>query len=190
MLNRTSLARAAPYLTVGAVAGYLYYVAVNIQYSARAGTLGPDFWPKLILILVIAACVYEVVRILVLRSNTEIGGVLEKLVDESAREHGAEGLPPTAAKRHPWLLAGGMALTAAYVIVVQKLGFFSATVPYLAAFIALGGYRRWGVIAITSVVGTLLMFFFFMKVVYISLPIGEPPFQTVTFFLMQLLGVR
>lgn len=188
-MPNTRLARAAPYLTVGAVAGYLYYVALNIQYSARAGTLGPDFWPKLILILVLAACAYEVVRILVLRSRTEISGVLEKLVDESAPEHESVSPEPTAPSR-PWILLGGIALTAAYVVLVQKLGFFTATVPYLAAFIALGGYRRWGVIALTSVIGTLLMFFFFMKVVYISLPIGEPPFQSVTYFLMQLFGIR
>ena len=191
MTNRTAIRRAAPYLTVGAAAGYLYFVAANIQYSARAGTLGPDFWPKLVLSLVVATCLYEVVKILVLRWDAEVGGVLEELADESARAHPPESGPPEVeATPRPWLLWGGVALTAAYVALIPKLGFFTATVPYVALFIALGGYRRWGVIAATSVFGTLLIFFFFMKVVYVSLPIGVPPFQSVTLFLMQLFGIR
>jgi putative tricarboxylic transport membrane protein len=190
MTNRSGIRRAAPYLALGAAAAYLYYVAANIQYSARAGTLGPDFWPKLILALIVAACAYEVVKILVLRSAAEVGGVLEELAGESL-EHPQESAQPAApAKPRPWLLVGGIALTSAYVALVQKLGFFSATVPYLALFIALGGYRRWGIIAATSVLGTLLMFFFFMKVVYVSLPLGVPPFQSVTLLLMQLFGIR
>jgi putative tricarboxylic transport membrane protein len=63
-------------------------------------------------------------------------------------------------------------------------------VPYIAAFVALGGYRRWGIIAAVSVIGTFVMLFFFMKVVYVSLPLGVGPFQQVTLFLMQLLGIR
>lgn len=187
-ISRSPL-KALPYAVVLAIAAYLYYVAAHIQYSARAGTLGPDFWPKLVLLLVIAACVFEVVKILVLRKSGEVGGVLEELAGESAREHGME-IPAAAAKPHPWLLLGGIALTAAYVGFIPKLGFFTATIPYVAAFITLGGYRRWGVIALTSVLGTLVMFFFFMKVVYVSLPVGEAPFQQITLFLMRLLGIR
>ena len=83
-----------------------------------------------------------------------------------------------------------MALTAGYVIFIQRLGFFIATVLYLALFIVLGGYRRWAVVAAVSVGGTLLLLFFFMKVVYVSLPIGQVPFSAVTLFLMQVMGIR
>jgi putative tricarboxylic transport membrane protein len=34
------------------------------------------------------------------------------------------------------------------------------------------------------------MMFFFMRVVYVSLPIGQEPFSAVTIFLMQLMGIR
>jgi putative tricarboxylic transport membrane protein len=186
--ERDRAARAAPYVVVGAIAGYFYYVAAHIQYSARAGTLGPDFWPKLLLGLMIAVCAYEVVKIFVLGRSVQVGGVLETLVERSADL----GLPtePADTRRRPALLLAGIGLTAAYVTLVQTLGFFTATVPYLAAFIVLGGYRRWGVIAIVSLAGTLAMVFFFMKVVYVSLPLGTGPFQQVTLALMQLLGIR
>lgn len=180
--------RASPYVIVGTAAGYLYYVAANIRYSERAGTLGPDFWPRLVLVLIIAACVYEIVKILFARGAGEVGGVLEALVEASPPEPGAAaGAPP---RLHRGMLLGGIALTSAYVALVQTLGFFTATVPYIALFLVVGGYRRLGVTVAVSVIGALLMFFFFMKVVYVSLPLGVPPFQQITLFLMRLFGIR
>ena len=144
----------------------------------------------MILGLVIATCLYEIVKRLAFRQQGEgIGGMLEEMVEESAREHGDAGAAAPQ-ERHPWLLAAGMALAALYVYSLQALGFVSATVPYLVAFIALGGYRRWGIIVAVSVVGTLAMMFFFMKVVYVSLPIGHEPFAQVMLLLMKLMGIR
>lgn len=189
MAHAARLKRIVPYVLVGAGAGYLYYVATHFEFHRRVGTLGPDFWPKAILALVIATCFYEIVKTLVFGPRAEVGGVLEELVEESAEEHGGMGAAAPA-ESHPGLLAAGMALTALYVWVIPVLGFFSATVPYLAGFIALGGYRRCGVVAAVSVIGTLLLFFIFVKLVYVSLPLGRGPFQQVTLALMQLLGVR
>lgn len=187
MSSRTFV-RALPYVIVGIAAGYLYYVAANIRYSERAGTLGPDFWPRLVLVLILAACLYEIVRILFARAGGEVGGVLETLVEASPADPAASaGAPP---RLYPGMLLGGIALTSAYVALVQTLGFFTATVPYIALFLVIGGYRRVGVTAAVSVVGALVMFIFFMKVVYVSLPLGVPPFQQVTLFLMQLFGIR
>lgn len=180
--------RIAPYVLVGAGSAYLYYVAAQIQYHERAGILGPDFWPKAILALALVTCAGKIVTGLLAGRRGDIGGVLEAMMEEAER-HGA--VPAGGGgERHPWLLAGGMALSALYVWAVTPLGFFTATVPYLAAFMALGGYRRWGVIAATSLVGTLLLLFLFMKLVYVSLPIGQGVFAQVTLLLMQLLGIR
>lgn len=185
--GKTRAGRAAPYALVGGAAGYLYYVATQFQFQAREGTLGPDFWPKLVLCLILAVCVYELVKIFLLGRTAEVEGVLGRLVEGSAHTEPAAPAPP---RERPLLLAGGIALTAAYVAIVQSLGFFTATVAYLAAFIAVGGYRRWSVVAAVSVGGTLVMLFFFMKVVYVSLPLGTGVFQQVTLALMRLLGIR
>lgn len=187
MPSATRFKRIAPYVLVGAGSAYLYYVAEQIQYHERAGVLGPDFWPKAILALALFTCASKIVTGLLAGRRGEIGGVLGAMMEEAER-HGAA--PAAGGERHPWLLLGGMAASALYVWAVTPLGFFSATVPYLAAFMALGGYRRWGVIAAVSLVGTLLLLFLFMKLVYVSLPIGRGPFAQVTLFLMQLLGVR
>ncbi len=190
MADAARFKRIAPYLVVCAGAGYLYYVAAHFEYHRRAGVLGPDAWPKLVLGLLIFICLYEIVRRLLPTRRAEgADGVLEDLMRSSAEAYDASGMPVTE-ERHPWLLAGGMALTAIYVAAIQTLGFFLATACYVAAFIALGGYRRWKTVAAVSVIGTLLLVFFFMKVVYVSLPIGREPFAQVTLLLMQLMGIR
>ena len=189
MTQRKPFTLAAPYLVIGGAAGYLFYSATRIEYAARSGTLGPDFWPKLILGLILAVCAYEVVKLIVLRRHDEATGVLHDLVEDTTPPADRPAAD-TDGPRHPWRLVSGIALTAAYVALLPRLGFFTATVPYLAAFIVLGGYRRPGVIAATSFGGALLMLFFFMKVVYVSLPLGTGPFQRITLWLMQLLGIR
>lgn len=192
MRGDTRFIRALPYVVAGVAAGYLYYVASNFQFHERPGTLGPDFWPQAILALMVVVCLYEIVKIAAFGARAgEVGGVLEEIVEESVEKHTAESPPgEPIVESHPYLLIAGMALTAGYVIFIQRLGFFIATVLYLALFIVLGGYRRWGIVAAVSVAGTLLLLFFFMKVVYVSLPIGQVPFSAVTLFLMQVMGIR
>jgi putative tricarboxylic transport membrane protein len=169
------LRRALPYAVVAAGAGYLYYAAADIQYLARPGLLGPDFWPRAILALAMAVCAVKIAAALASGRRREAARAAE---EEAAEES------------HPWRLVGGMLLSAAYVWAITKLGFFTATVPYLAAFIALGGYRRWGVLAAVSILSAAALLFIFMKLVYVSLPLGEGPFQQVTLALMKLMGIR
>ena len=175
---------------VGAGAGYLYFVAANIEYHHRAGTLGPDFWPKAILALILATCAYEIVRTLAIGSHRQASGMLQDIVEESVDQYGDAGTAELPGQTYPWRLAAGMALTAAYVWIVPTLGFFLATAPYLAAFITLGGYRRTAVTVAVSLLGTLAIMFFFMKLVYVSLPLGAEPFTQVTLLLMKLMGIR
>jgi len=185
------LSRIVPYALVGAGAGYLYYVAANIEYHARAGTLGPDFWPKAILALTIAVCLYEVVKIALLGTRAQdTAGVLEEMAEEGIEQHADAQAAEPPAENHPLLLVAGMLATLAYVWIVQRLGFFLATVAYLAVFMWLGGYRRGRVIAAVSLIGTLVLLLIFMKLVYVSLPIGVPPFAEVTLFLMNVMGIR
>ena len=186
---RSAFARALPYAVVGGIAAWLFFEAARIDLQRRAGTLGPDAWPKLVLALLLVVCVYEIVRVFLSpRYREGAAGVLQELVRQSVPAQGeAEHLTPPA---RLLLLAGGIGLTALYVAVIRHLGFALATAPYLFAFIAMGGYRRWLVNAAVSGIGTAAMMFFFMKVVYVSLPIGAEPFAQVTIALMRLMGVR
>jgi putative tricarboxylic transport membrane protein len=95
-----------------------------------------------------------------------------------------------ASKRYPLLLVIGIGLTVGYVALLSTLGFFIGTTLYIAALIRTGRYRRWPVIAVVAVGGALVFMFVFMRIVYLSLPIGVPPFAQVSLLLMQLMGIR
>jgi len=183
----TKLKAAAPYVIVLGVAAFLFSVATHFDFTPERGRIGPDFWPKLILALTIAASAYEIVK-LAIWGQREVEGVLESIVEEvEGALEPAAGAPPAS---HLHLLALGIALTVAYVALIETLGFFIDTVAYLALFMVLGRYRRAGVVLATSALGTLLFVFIFMKIVYVSLPIGRAPFAAVSLLVMNVLGIR
>ena len=91
---------------------------------------------------------------------------------------------------YPRLLLLGMVMTVAYVALIETLGFFLCTFLYLAGFMLIGRYRRIGVVAVTSLIGSLVFMFVFMKIVYVSLPLGQEPFVRVSLMLMRLMGIR
>lgn len=177
-----------PYALVLAGAAYLYATAGRIEASTLPGRLGPDVWPKAILVLAMAACAYEIVKTLFFPNPDEVEGVLEEIIESAEVEHEA----PHAAgeRRYPALLVAGIALTVGYVALIEQAGFFLCTAFYLAGFMVLGRYRRPGVVLATSLAGTLVFMFVFMRIVYVSLPVGREPFLQVSVFVMQLLGIR
>jgi len=186
MLNR--LHRAAPYLVVLVIAGGLFVFANRIDFVAPGGRIGPDFWPKVILGLALATCAYQIVKTLFFdASEHEVTGVLESIIEEAPAEVPAED---TQQKTYPHLIIAGIALTIGYVLAIQWLGFFLCTFIYLAAFTWIGRYRRPVVVLVSSLLGSLFFMFMFMKVVYVSLPLGHEPFVQVTLLLMRLMGIR
>lgn len=187
-LHRERLRRITPYVLVGAAGLFLLRTAIQIDYQQRVGTLGPDFWPKLILALLLVVCVCEILRILFADSPDPAGGLLEEMVSNT--DTVSTGDVPEPAPSRPGLLLAGMAATLAYVALVATTGFALTTAIYLAAFLFIGGYRNHAINAALSIGGSLMLMFIFMKLVYVSLPIGSGPFATITIFLMQIMGIR
>jgi putative tricarboxylic transport membrane protein len=177
-----------PYVIVLAIASALYYFANQINFVAPGGRIGPDVWPKAILLLAMATCAYEIVKNLFFaQEDHELMGVLESIIEEAPAEGAA---PQPEAKSFPHLLLIGMSMTVAYVVLIETLGFFLCTVLFLAGFMLAGRYRRIGVVLTTSLIGSLVFMFVFMKIVYVSLPLGREPFAQVSYLLMRLMGIK
>jgi len=182
------LRKVVPYLIVLAVAAFLYVLASQIEFVAPGGRIGPDFWPKAILLLAMATCAYEIVKTLFFsRPDQEVAGVLESIVEEAPADTVAQERP---ARSYLHLLLIGVAMTIAYVVLIERLGFFLCTFLYLAGFMWVGRYRRLGIVLASSLLGSLVFMFVFMKIVYVSLPLGQEPFSQVSFLLMRLMGIR
>jgi putative tricarboxylic transport membrane protein len=181
-MDKGAIRSALPYIVGLAVAAALFFYAGQIQYTPRPGLLGPDFWPKVAIGLMAAACLFEIARIFA-GLKTEMHGVAESIEEEDAVD-GAEQLTTT----YPWLLIGGVVLVTVYALVVDTLGFLLSTFLFLAAFMYLGRYRRhvmvWSISAFITVLAALI----FMRFAYVSLPRGEPPFDAFTDFIRIMLG--
>ena len=184
-----TLRRNAPYVAVFVIAAYLYFLARQIDFAAPGGRIGPDFWPKVILLLAMATCAYEILKnVFFGRTYSELTGVLQSIVEAAPVENAA--VPEEQQKTYPHLLLIGIAMTIGYVLLIESLGFFLSTFLYLAGFMLVGRYRRIGVVFATSLIGSLVFMFVFMKIVYVSLPLGHAPFSELSFLLMRLMGIR
>lgn len=166
------LAAAAPYAVLLAAAAFLFVVAGEAG-GGRPGQLGPMFWPRMAIILMALMCAIEIARIVRARGRGEAHGIAD-LAEAGGEAESAD------APRQPRLLAGGVALTLAYGVLIPLLGFPLTTFAYAVAFMYLGGYRSHPVIWLSAFLGSLLLSVLFLKVVYVSLPRGVPPFDQAT----------
>ena len=169
--------RIIPYAVVLAISAYFYVLAGRFVFTVRTGNLGPDFWPKLLLGLTMLVCLYEIAKVALFHRV--------KVLEDNGGEEQTE-----APKRYNGLLIIGALLTVAYVYFVSIAGFILCTFCYLALFMIIGRYRKVWVIAANSIVGTVLLVYIFMKVVYVSLPLGVEPFSAVSLLLLRVMGVH
>jgi putative tricarboxylic transport membrane protein len=152
----------------------LYWAATRIEAdTGGGGRIGPDAWPKAIIVLMGLLCAWEIAKRLALRSRMEPKG--EASADEPAAQ--------------PRKLASGIAIIFGYVLAVPWIGFFLATTVFLALFPWLGGFRRPVLTTVTGLAGSFVLVVMFMRVAYISLPLGEGPFRTLSIALLAAIGV-
>lgn len=172
-----------PYVAMLAAAAFFYWAATRIHVDT-GGRIGPAAWPKAIIAILALLCVYEVVKRTVMHSTFSASGLVS-----TANPQGSGEEPEEPERSYPAKLAGGIALVAAYVFAAPQLGFFLATVLFLAIFPWVGGVRRPALLAVLGVGGGLALIVVFMRVAYISLPLGEGPFRALSIGLLRLLGV-
>ena len=173
-----------PYVIVLGVAAYLYALTGQMTYAGRAGQLGPDFWPKVSIALIALVSLLEIVRRLISTDpdKIEVRGVAERLDREEARQD--EG------PSHPFLLAAGITLILAYGFLINILGFLTASFLFLIVFMYVGGIRNHLLVWTVSALGILLFATVFLKIVYVSMPRGVPPFDQATQFISDMLRIK
>jgi hypothetical protein len=173
------LRHALPHLVMLAAAVFLYWSAGRIDaYTGGGARIGPDAWPKAIIVLMGLLCAFEAGRRLLGR-GTATGAPASSVFR-----------PPTEPAPAAGMLAAGVLLVAAYVLAVPWLGFFLTTAIFLAVFPWMGGLRRPVLCAVLGGLGSFVLVVLFMRVAYISLPLGEGPFRTLSLALLEWIGVK
>ena len=178
-----------PYAVMLVAAALLFWAATRIDVDT-GGRISPAIWPKTIIVIMALLCAYEIVKRLVAKRTSSATGLLGGLNANPAEGEAPVEEPagPDPIER-PAMLWGGIALVAAYVILAPWLGFFIATVLFLAAFPWVGGVRRPLFVAAIAALGSLAVIVIFMRVAYVSLPLGEGPFRALSLALLRALGV-
>lgn len=179
-MGNTALRQTIPYVAGLIVSGILYHYAQQIEYTPRQGDLGPDFWPKATIAVMALICLIEIGRRL-LGMNQETHGIAETFEKE---DEDAE----VEAPKYPHLLIGGIVLVLVYAAVVTTVGFLLSTFIFLIAFMYLGSYRNHLAIWLTGTGITVGAALLFMRVAYVSLPRGAPPFDAFTDFIRHIIG--
>ena len=178
---------ALPYAVLLLVAGLLYYATSFIDTSASATRIGPDFWPKVITGALAALCVYEIGKRLIIGVARDAAGLTASLGRPPVAT-GIESIESQAPVDNRKLFAG-IAVIAGFVLSVAYIGFFIATALFVALFCWIGGYRRAAPVMLTSVLGAFILLVIFMRVTYVSLPLGVGPFNSLSVLLLRLIGV-
>ena len=178
------LMRVLPHGVMLVVAGALYWAAARIE-AETGGRIGPAVWPKAVIVFMGLLCAYEIAKRLVMGAGFEAKGLLSG--SEIPASGDAADKPPPADNYR--MLGGGIALVAGYVLAVPWIGFFTATAIFLALFPWIGGLRRPILAVALSLAGTLALAIVFLRIAYISLPLGEGPFRALSLALLRVLGV-
>ena len=149
-------------------------------------------WPQAILVLLMITCAVGIGRTLFLdgRATPEAGteegpaAVLGK-VGPGEVETPEPEVPPRYG-----LVAGGLLLFLAYPVALEYLGFLVATFLLMTLFMLIGQWRNLPGVLAVSAIGTLVLFYLFRGVVYVSLPLGSGIFHDWTVWVASLLGMR
>lgn len=185
----TKVRQVLPHGVMLVVSVLLYWAATRID-ADTGGRISPAVWPKAIIVFMGLLCAYEIVKRLVAKSEFSAKGLLDGLeqtpgTDPKKAEPGSVPAEPGSAP----MLFGGIALIAAYVVLAPWIGFFVATALFLGIFPWVGGLRKPMLSAVLGIGGSLILVVVFMRIAYISLPLGEGPFRAVSLALMRAIGV-
>jgi hypothetical protein len=165
------LRRLLPYLALLVATVFLLAESRHIRSTLDASDLGAAFWPRAVLLLLLACTVARVVAVL--------------------RTPLAAPDRPAAAATAPdgRQVAVVFASIALYVWLTEIIGFAGATFLYLLGSAWLLGYRRPVPALLVAAGVTLGLLYFFVRFVYVPLPLGVDPFEDLNVALFQLLGL-
>jgi putative tricarboxylic transport membrane protein len=152
---------------------YFYVLAGKIEGVPTPGQLGPAFWPKATLILLMIGCGIKALEIFF------------SLGKEAEQD---KGEAPSPAVNHIKLFTM-IALVILAVVAMDEIGFLLANLLFLIFFMRVAGMRKKMSLLLTSILGTILLLYLFVKVVYLPLPKGHWFFEDLTIFIYRILRI-
>lgn len=184
---RTRLLASAPYILTLVVAVLLFVKADRIEFDHVPGRIGPDAWPKLILALTMVAGAWGMVKTLLFGTGSGSGIMFRTVENAAESKDDATGIDER--EIYPVRVWAALAGTLVYLWILYYLGFFLSTFAFLAFILYVGGYRKPRWLLLLALAGALFFMTIFVRVVYVSLPLGVEPFSKVSLALLALLNI-
>jgi len=176
MKNRYSGFKVKPLigpLLIFIAAVYFYVLAGSMDENPMPGQVGPAFWPRALLILLMMSCILKA-----LESYLAFG--------KGVGDMGVESAPPDVSVSKLIVM---IILVLAVVPGMEILGFALANFLFLILFIRIAGMRKLPSLIVTSLLGTIFLLYLFGKIVYLPLPKGDWIFNDLTIFIYRLLRI-
>jgi putative tricarboxylic transport membrane protein len=186
LMSRARLIASAPYILTLVVAILLFVKANHMEFDHVPGRIGPDAWPKLILGLTMIAGAWGIVKTMLFGTGNGAGTTFHTVENANATEADA-GIDER--EIYPARVWAALAGTLVYLWILHYLGFFLSTFAFLAFVIYVGGYRKPRWLLLLALGGSLFFMTIFVRVVYVSLPLGIEPFSAVSLALLALLNI-
>lgn len=133
------------------LAGVYYRYTYDIEVGLASDLLGPTFFPRALAVLLAIASAALIARTFLPRAR--------------AAAPGEEGDAPL---RLLWTLL----LSAAYLLLLPRIGFVLLTPVFLGAFAVMLGYRRWRAVVGTALGTTIVLYVLFATLLRVRLPRG------------------
>ncbi len=146
----------------------VYFYAERSIDPAPPGQLGAGFWPKMCLVGILLSAGLKAIELFRCRgASGEAGGACKEMDN--------------------FKLSLMMGLLVLVVVAIAVVGFPIASVLFFGTFLWLAGARKLTTLFLTSVLGTIRLIYFFVKVVYLPLPKGEWFFENITLLIYRTL---
>lgn len=140
---------------------------------------GAAAWPRAIIVMIVLAALGQ------LFSRWRAGEEDDGDIEQSAAPSAPSPADPAALRDYYLRVVPIVGLPFLYAYLLEPVGFYSLTPPFIAAIIWLMGERRWkSILAITALIYSVLVFLF-ATVLYVGLPTGNlHPFYDISNWLL------
>jgi putative tricarboxylic transport membrane protein len=178
------------------IAIYLFVLAGSIDQAPIPGQLGPAFWPRCILVLLMLSCVFKAVEVYKegrkkQERDYHVG------YRHAAKEEQAGALDQAAAAEGGGTFATvdvpklSFMIVACLVVVflMDYTGFIIANALFTFIFCYMVGDRKWKRLIVISVLGTIGLLYLFAYLVYVPLPKGHFFFEDFTLMIYRALFI-
>ncbi len=142
---------------------------IVVPDGVEVRALSPDFWPLIVVAVAGLASIILLVQGIITWKKTAHRGAAQELDTHEGKAESDTVLPFGRSMRRVAAMLG--ALFAMYYAILQ-IGMVAATIPVLGFLTWFGGERRWKIIIPVATVLPLALYFFFVHVANVPIPLG------------------